>query len=203
MNFLKYLGIIIAFFAFVQCNETAEDLPAEDYRALFGNKKMPPPYIGYETMPKLPCEPQISEEEYIYPGKEIAEKRTYKVTLTFYYLEKEYYGDEVSSNPNSYIMVRYIDEHKKLKILRTYEDEDIPATFKNDEKSVIEFQANSGFPLYLGIYGAGYNSFQMKATLQATSTDGLIVTPEIKYENKFRTDGYSNDFGFCEKIILP
>lgn len=42
MNFLKYLGIIIAFFAFVQCNETAEDLPAEDYRALFGNKKNAP-----------------------------------------------------------------------------------------------------------------------------------------------------------------
>lgn len=203
MKFLKYLSIFAIFSILAACNESVEDLPAEDYHALFGNKKMDPPYIGYETMPKLPCEPQISEEEYIYPGKEIAEKRRYKVKLTFYYKEKDFYGDQISVNPKSYVMLRYIDENKKLKILRTYEDEGVPAAFENNVKKEMEFEAESGFPMYLGLYGAGYNSFEIKATMQATSTDGLIVTPQINYESKFRTDGYSNDFGFCEKIILP
>ena len=201
----KYTFIILsALFMFSACNETAEDLPYEDYKKLFGNEKVTPPYLGYETMPKLPCEPEISKEEYIYPGKEIANKRDYTVTVKFYFKEVKRIQD--GSNASSRVDLRFVGENKELKVLKTYKSFDIEgdkANFENGKERTITFDVQSGFPLYLGIAGAGFDDFRMKASIQAKSKDGLIVTPKIEYETQINTDGFSPEFSYCEKIILP
>lgn len=196
--------IISTLLSLFACNEEAKDLPEENYQQLFGNEVLNPPYQGYETMPKLPCEPDISKEDYIYPGVTIEEKRNYTVTLKFYFKEKSQYFEN-QNKTYSQVFLRYVNEHKQLAILKTYTDfeETGRPDFQNGKPFVRKFKASSGFPLYLGIWGAGWDAFEMKASLQAISDDGLIETPEIHYENKLYTDGFSPDFSFCQKIILP
>ncbi|MBV7440361.1 hypothetical protein KRX57_02940 [Weeksellaceae bacterium TAE3-ERU29] len=201
----KYTFIILsALFVLSACNETAEDLPDEDYEKLFGGEKIKPPYLGYETMPKLPCEPEVSKKEYIYPGKEIEDKRDYTVTVKFYFKEVKRIQD--GSPASSKVDLRFVGENKELEILKTYKSfyiENDKIDFENGKQYTKTFKVKSGFPLYLGISGAGYDNFNMVASIKAKSDDGLIETPELKYEVKTNVDGLSDTFSYCEKIILP
>lgn len=197
---IKYLIILATAFSFITCNKPANDSPDEDYKKIFGKKEIPDPEFDYDLMPILPCEPQLSQKGYIYSGKELNNKRDYIVTLKFWFKEEQTFSG--SSMVQSKVDLRYIDENKKLSILST-KDRGEGADFSNDVVFSKQFKVQSGFPLYLGIFGSGFDSFQMNASIQAVSEDGLIKTPILKYYTKLYTDGYSDNFNYCGKIILP
>lgn len=199
MNTTKITILLLIGTIFVACNEKVADTPEEDYLSLFGKKEIPTPTYDNIIMPKLSCDPRVSQATYIYPGKEVASKTTYKVTLNFWFSETKAPSNQSIQTTQSEIQLRYVNENRELEILTTFEDKDL----QNGTTFTKEFEVESGFPLYLGIYGSSFDYFEMKASIQAESLDGLILTPEILYEQKLYSDGHSDEFNFCEKIILP
>lgn len=196
-NRIKYL-----FFVFVtlvlSCNKLPEDTPDENYQQLFSNVPIPKPEYSLITMPRQQCDPTVTENDYVYPGKELSQKRTYKVTLRFWFEEKRVQNESITQ-VQSDIELRFVDENKRLHLLTTLNEKD----FKSGTQFEKIFEVESGFPLYFGIHGAGFELFKMRASIQATSSDGLIQTPLLEYNIDLYSDGYSDNLNYCEKIILP
>lgn len=186
------------------CNQRTEDLPAEDYNALFPNKgKIERPDLDYTNMIPTPCDPKEDELNFKYPGVDATKNvRDYIVTLKYQFTEQQF--NSMGNGTRSQFDIKYVNEHKKLVTLRSYSDDDgHQQTIENNTPYEISFKVKSGYPLYLSIYGAGYDLFKIKASIQAKSTDGIIITPKVQYETSFYTDGYTEMAPFCEKIILP
>lgn len=56
-----------------------------------------------------------------------------------------------------------------------------------ESRWVITYTVHSGFPLYLAVSGAGPRGSNIKASIKAVSSDGLIEVPNLEteqYQNK-------------------
>ncbi|SDD86699.1 hypothetical protein [Riemerella columbipharyngis] len=205
-NILHTIILCVLIFPLILgCNQRSKDFPDENYNSLFPNKgKIDTPDVDYTDMTSMPCDPKEDDINYKYPGVDISENvRTYTVTLKYQFSEEQVNTLGGSDNRSQFDL-KYIDENKKLVTLRSYsDDEGHKQTIENKKQYETTFKVKSGYPLYLSVYGAGYDIFKIKASIQAKSDDGIVVSPVIKYENSFYTDGFSDDFSYCEKIILP
>lgn len=188
---------------FAGCNERSEDLPDEDYNALFPNKgKIDKPDTDYTNMTPMVCDPKENEMNFQYPGVNIKKNvRDYTVTLKYQFTETK--ANNMGGDSRSQFDLKYVTKDKTLAVLRSYSEDGKPADIENGKEYEVKFKVKSGYPLYLSVYGAGYDLFKMKATIQAKSDDGIVVSPVIKYETSFYADGFTEMTPYCEKIILP
>lgn len=198
---MKHLLIIITVL-FFSCGKSTEELPAENYDKLFPTKNPDKVVISYEDMNILPCDPMENEKEFKNKGVTIKENvRTYTVSLEIYFNENHRGGG--LEGVFSKLDVRYIDEQGKLKVAKTYEDNGVRPTLQKGKKLKKEFKVKSGYPLYLAVFGAGFDYFNTRISLKAVSDDGVITAPELHYQEKTTVDGYKELSPYCQKIILP
>ena len=74
----------------------------------------------------------------------------------------------------------------------------------NGEKLEISFNVHSGFPLYLSVSGEGPRSSNIRASITAVSTDGLIEIPSLQTEQYQNEEGINPlRYPYCEYLILP
>lgn len=75
---------------------------------------------------------------------------------------------------------------------------------RNGEVLTLSFKVRSGFPMYLSVNGIGPRGSDVKASIKAVSTDGLIEIPELKTELYQHGEGPRKLLHpYCEYIILP
>ena len=187
---------------FISCNRDEKILPDEDYTSLFPKKSPDEPYKNYDDMVIYPCNPTENELNFQYPGVDISENiRDYTVLLKIHYVEKRFFN--IEQHPNSQFEVRYVDENKKLVILRNYEYGGKPADILNNKELKIKLKVKSGYPLYLATHGYGFNAFDINLLMTAKSDDQVITSPELEYTKYLYSDGSKEMEPFCEKVILP
>ena len=74
----------------------------------------------------------------------------------------------------------------------------------NGEKLEISFNVHSGFPLYLSVSGEGPRSSNIRASITAVSTDGLVEIPSLQTEQYQNEEGINPlRYPYCEYLILP
>lgn len=184
------------------CQKEQQDLEPENYDNFFPVKPPEKPVISYDEMNPLPCDPTESEDDFTYPGVVIKEnKREYTVTLGILFTEKHKYFNY--SQIFSKLTVRYIDAQGNLQVLRSYKHKGKEATIKNKKIIKKTIKVSSGYPLYIGVYGAGFNYFNTSIFIKAVSKDGLIISPKLTYKQQTAADGYQELPPYCQKIILP
>lgn len=199
-NILIIIGLAVLFSA---CGKNVNtDIVSEDYDKLFPYKKPDSLDNIYEDMVVYNCDPNEKDEDFKYPGVIITDEiRRYKVELYIYFMERNsgigggaYYSD---------LNVSYISKNKKRLTLRSRGTSSKVADLTNGEAYKLEFSVESGFPLYLSVTGAGFNSFRTLIYLKAMSEDGLIKSPELRYEVSTYADGAKELEPYCKKVILP
>lgn len=195
------ITIIISLFIF-SCNNLQDDFKPENYDELFPPKDPDDPVISYEDMDLYPCNPTASQENFNYPGVEISENvRTYTVSLKVYFDEKHRLPG--LTGVYSKLDVSFVNIDKKLEILRTYKENGVEPVLKNKEIFEKTFKVKSGYPLYLGVSGAGFDYFSTSIVLKAKSDDGVIIAPTLSYKAKTNRDGYDELSPYCQQVILP
>lgn len=222
---MKYIWIICLLLAY-SCNTVKEDtIINEEYEKLFPPKEIEKPENKRGELTVQLCDPELALENYKYQGTEIpGDTEKYKVTLVCQFNEINRKGALVDdSEVTARYEVKYINEKKELITITcgkkgsesTEEDteggndkegkkEENINVMSNGEELEITFDVYSGFPLYLSVSGVGPRESNVKASIKAVSTDGLIELPELQ------TKQYQNEEGpsalrhpYCEYFILP
>lgn len=204
---MKYIWII-CLVALCSCNTINDDqIVEEDYETLFPPKDIEEPENVRGEMHVQFCDPNLALHNYKYPGEETpSDAEQYEVTLTCSFQEKDInniFVDEVTS----LYEIKYIDSNKELKIIRCGNisgGSSEPNTMYNGRTFSTSFKVQSGYPLYLSISGAGPRGSNVKAKLEAVSSDGLIEIPvleSVHYQNKEGIINLQNPY--CEYIVLP
>lgn len=195
---LKYITVALATIAF-SCNQKDNDPTEEDYSALFPWKGIEKPESGYEDLNIRQCDPNLALSNYQYIGVELENKRTYKVTLKCSFTE----APSLFGGTSSY-EIRFIGADKKLKVISSANNPEAFHRLVSGQEYTTSFEAVSGFPIYLSVNGRGNRFSNVKAKLEAVSTDGLFSIPILS------TEQYQNEEGvvqirnpYCEYVILP
>lgn len=204
------LPYVVAMLVMAACSPKVDDEEGEDYGKLFPFKGIEKPKVSYDDQAVQLASIDINNKNYVYPGVEIeGEQRTYKVTLTCAFYEKDINNElEGEDYLSSRYIIRYIDENKNLKTILSKldgdSDEDEVKMLKNGEEMTITFEAKSGFPMFLLVKGGGPRFSSVKATISAVSKDGFTIVRPLQVEE------YQNEEGenliknpFCGYIILP
>ncbi|MEG0462940.1 hypothetical protein [Bacteroides sp.] len=209
---MKYVWII-CLMAICSCNTVKDDLIVdENYEKLFPLKEIEKPENKRGELNVQLCDPSQALKDYKYPGMETPnDAEQYKVTLTCTFQEK---GSDNSliEDINSVYEVRYINEREELVIIscgkkserNMLSGQPSPNKMYNGEPLVITYTVHSGFPLYLAVSGAGPRGSNIKASIKAVSSDGLIEIPNLEteqYQNKEGIIGLR--YPYCEYMILP
>ena len=160
------------------------------------------------------CDPDQALENYKYPGTETPNGADqYKITLMCSFQEKRWDGN-LTKDVSAQYKVKYINEKKELvtiscgkrNIGNAGEDADglRPNVMFNGEKLEISFNVHSGFPLYLSVSGEGPRSSNIRASITAVSTDGLVEIPSLQTEQYQNEEGINPlRYPYCEYLILP
>lgn len=206
---------IICLLAVCGCNTVKEDsLVNEDYDKLFPPKEIEKPENRKGELLVQLCDPEQALESYQYPGAETPDDADqYKITLTCAFQEKSWDGEPVVDISSQY-KVKYINEKKELVTITcgkkgvNNDKEGVgsstPGVMYNGEKLEISFSVHSGFPLYLSVSGQGPRSSNIKASVKAVSTDGLIEIPSLETEQYQNEEGINPlRYTYCEFLILP
>ncbi|MDO4771273.1 hypothetical protein [Porphyromonas sp.] len=195
----------------LSCNRHEQDPTQEDYENLFPFTGIDKPESIKGDMVVRPCDPDLVLENYKYPGDEDAtEEDEYEVTLTCEFNELDNAGGFVNK-PSARYTVSYINEHKELVVIpcesaapSDNNDTHHISPMRNGISKQIRYKVRSGFPMYLSVNGVGPRNSNIKASIKAVSTDGLVEIPALK------TEQYQNEEGpnklrnpYCEFIILP
>lgn len=206
---MRYL-FFMCMFLILSCNRQEQDPIQEDYDKLFPFAGIDKPDNIKGDMIVKPCDPDLALEQYKYPGEEDpGAVDEYEVILTCTFSELDNAGDFVSK-PTAKYTVSYINEHKQLVVIpcesavSSGDNEGTPDAMRNGIPKEIRYRVRSGFPMYLSVNGVGPRNSNIKASIKAVSTDGLVEIPELK------TEQYQNEEGpnklrnpYCEFIILP
>lgn len=198
---MKKYALIIGLM-FLGCEKNKPDLPPENYDKFFPTKPPEKPLISYDDMNVLPCDPMENKKEFKYPGVKIKENiRVYTVMIKAVFNESH----RLTTMPQvfSKLDIRYIDGQGKLKILKTYIDEGKKPILKKGKIFEETFKVKSGYPLYLAVYGAGFDYFNTSVIIKAKSDDGVITPPKLSYRASTHIDGYQELTPYCQKVILP
>lgn len=195
---------MICVLALLSCNGRESEPMAEDYEKMF-------PFSGIEKPESLkgdlvvkPCDPDLALEQYKYPGEDEVGEDTYEVILTCEFNEVDNSGVYVN-RPTARYTVSYINDEKALvEISSQSPEEDGTAYMRNGIPLEVRFRVRSGFPMYLTVNGVGPRNSNVKASIRALSSDGLVEIPALS------TEQYQNEEGpnklrnpYCEYIILP
>ena len=198
-----------AMILFSACSHVVNDDADEDYDKLFPFKGIEKPKISYDDQALQLASIDMNEQSYVYPGVEISgEKRTYTVTLSCSFFEKELQGSLVPDGElSSTYTIRYIDADNTLKTIFTksygFDDSEVKL-LKNGEEQKITFQAMSGFPMFLQVKGGGPSNSSVRATISAVSNDGLTIVRPLHVEQFQNEEGINLIKNpFCGYIILP
>ncbi|MCI7069379.1 hypothetical protein [Bacteroides pyogenes] len=224
---MKYIWTMCVLLLVCSCNTVKEDtIINEDYEKIFPPKEIEKPENKRGELTVQLCDPDLALENYKYPGTEMPEgAEQYKVTLVCRFNEIDRKGDLVDDQlVTARYEVKYINEKKKLvtitcgkKNQESAEEDDTEEgndedgdegknidVMRNGQDLEITFTVYSGFPLYLSVRGMGPRNSNVKASIKAVSTDGLIEIPELN------TNQYQNEEGpnmlrnpYCEYIVLP
>lgn len=205
---MKYIWII-CLLMMCSCNTVKEDsIINEDYEKLFPPKEIEKPGNKRGELLVQLCDPDQALDNYKYPGGEIPnDTEQYKITLICSFQEKSWNGDLVNDITSQY-KVKYINEKKELITIncgkKNRESIDPPNVMYNGKKLEISFNVYSGFPLYLSVSGAGPRSSNIKASIRAVSTDGMIEIPGLETEQYQNEEGINPlKYPYCEYMILP
>lgn len=127
----KNIYIILCIFNIVllsACSPGVNNDTDEDYDKLFPFKGIDKPKISYDDQALQLASIDMNEQSYIYPGVDIkGEKRTYTITLTCTFFEKDLQGSLIPDEDlSSTYIIRYIDANKKLRTItsKDYSSED-------------------------------------------------------------------------------
>ncbi|KGL48262.1 Uncharacterised protein [Porphyromonas cangingivalis] len=206
---MRYLFLLLLLLL-PSCNRIDRDPAPEDYDKLFPFGGIDKPDNIRGDMVVKPCDPELALENYTYPGEDVPAGDEYEVVLTCVFNEVDNNGRFVDHSTSQYT-VSYINEKKELVVIvcgedgaGDEEDEEAPPVMENGIIKEITFKVRSGFPMYLSVNGVGPRNSNVKASIKATSVDGLVETPELS------TEQYQNEEGpnklrtpYCEFIILP
>lgn len=193
------------------CSRTPVDPPQEDYAKLFpftGPEKPSPRYE--EMIPKL-GNPETTPASFVYPGVIIPGlQRTYTVRLSYTFAEPAdlSQGDGLNApeDVRSKVYIRYVDADKQLRSLGSEPSLPVAERLTNDGKPhTLTFTLSTGQPLYLQVGGYALRGTTLNVSLQATSTDGIFVTPTLLTEQSQHADEGNSRLPnpFCQYIILP
>lgn len=196
-----YILLTLLSLSLFSCNKKDYDPVPEDYESLFPWKGIEKPENSYEDMSVRTCNPNMALANYRYMGVDLEDSREYTITLTTTFTEA----------PSSFFIsdskyeVRYIDANKNIKVIGTNPaNSSLSTLLRNGQPHTIEFKVRSGYPMYLSVNGLGNRASNIKATIRAVSSDGLIIVSPLS------TEQYQNQEGvvqltnpYCEYIILP
>ncbi len=177
------------------CNSSPEDPEPEDYDALFPFTGIDKPEISYEDMTHQQCD--ISN--YVYPGVDTQDDaRKYTVTLTCKYTKED------SNSPTPYYFVKYVGIDKQLKAIGTNPNTpDLEEILEEGKEKTITFTLPAGYPMYLSVSGKGDRGTRIEAVVNAVSTDGVVVVPELTYAISQNGVGIDQVVPYCQYIVLP
>lgn len=203
MKSLLLAQLFLVVLLLAACRPTHDNLPDEDYKKLFPvTGKIDKPEVFFGDMIPQPCDPTQAELSE-YAGVDIEEDvKSYTVTFTYGFSEYPYTSIEHEVQRANFV-IRYLNENGKLVSLSSYASNKIKPDIFWNERYEVSFKAKSGFPLYLAVYGAGYGFFRLNISMQARSEDGLIITPELKYNKRYFNEADMPIEPYCQKIILP
>lgn len=212
---MKHVWIISCLLFVCSCNTVREDFVVnEDYEKLFPSKEIEKPENKRGELLVQLCDPDQALENYKYPGTETPNGADqYKITLMCSFQEKRWDGN-LTKDVSAQYKVKYINEKKELvtiscgkrNIGNAGEDADglRPNVMFNGEKLEISFNVHLGFPLYLSVSGEGPRSSNIRASITAVSTDGLIEIPSLQTEQYQNEEGINPlRYPYCEYLILP
>lgn len=194
---IKCILFLFTLTLFSHCNKIAEDIIDEDYQKLFPFTGVDKPEISYEDMTKKQCDPDEPSKNFVYPGVSIPEAREYDVTI-----KCVYNGDGTGT---SRYEIKYVDENQKIQTIGSYaHNANLSFVLASGEEYKRTFKVKSGHPMYLCVNGVAPRNTNVKASISAISTDGIIVTPTLgtaQYQNQ---EGPNKvEVPYCEYIILP
>ncbi len=177
------------------CNSIPEDPQPEDYEKLFPFTGIEKPEISYEDMEHQSCD----INNYIYPGVETqTTARKYTVTLTCKYKT----GRNKEAIPH--FAVKYVGMDKQLKVIGSNPQmSELTEVLTDGEEKTFTFELSSGYPMYLSVSGKGDTDSHIEATVNAVSTDGVVIVPELTYTFTQSRRGVYQIIPYCEYIVLP
>lgn len=193
------------------CNTVKEDnIINEDYENIFPNKEIEKPENKRGELLVQLCDPDQALNNYKYPGEEAPNgAEQYKITLICSFQENSWNGDLINDITSQY-KVKYINEKKELITIncKKKSEENIDRlthqAMYNGERLEIIFNVYSGFPLYLSVSGDGPRNSNIKASIKAVSSDGLVEITTLQTEQYQNNEGINQIKNpYCEYIILP
>ncbi len=203
------LGLLLLLSAFTACNRDFEDTPDEDYAKLFPWKGIEKPEKEAGEPKASICDPMKELQDYIYPMEEAPKvERTYKVKISCSFIEKDRRGVVIPKGGaiTSRLIIRYIDpqtgQYKRIGTKSTQEN--LVHILSNDEAYILEFEAKSGYPLFISLNGQAPEGTSAKVSIEAKSNDGLYIIEPIENEQVQNIRGMNPlAYPFCEYVVLP
>lgn len=195
---------LLASLALSGCSKSYNDAPDEDYSQLFPWQGISKPERDKWNLSPRPCTPNAELTSYIYdPLKRLTESRSYTVRVRCSYREYTRSG-VLTREPSSRYRVMFINEQGLYQTIASYSDAGISQRMTNGEEWTYSFTAHSGYPLFVSVYGLGPQGSSIKASIEATSSDGLLRIEPLG------TEQFQNNEGpnyikqpYCEYILLP
>lgn len=192
------------------CSRPPIDPPAEDYAKLFPFSGPEQPSPRYEEMTPRLSNPEVTPATFVYPGVTIpGVQRSYQVKLSYTFAEPADLSsgaEGLAEYVRSHVFIRYVGADRQLHTLGS------ASTFAEADRLINDGQAHeltltlsTGQPLFLQVGGFAQRGTTLRASLQATSTDGLFVTPLLETEQSQHADEGEARLPnpFCQYIILP
>ncbi len=201
--------LVLLLATFTACHRNFDDTPDEDYAKLFPWKGIEKPEKEAGEPKATICDPMKELQDYIYPMVEAPKvERTYDVKLSCTFVEKDRRGVIIPKGKpiSSRIIFRYIDsetgQYKRIGTKSTQEN--LAYTLTNNEPYILEFEAKSGYPLFVSLRGVAPEGTEAKVSIEAKSNDGLYVIEPIENEQVQTVRGMNPlRYPFCEYIVLP
>lgn len=207
---LPYSTLLLLALLATSCSRPPIDQPEEDYAKLFPFSGPERPSARYEEMIPRLSNPEVTPETFVYPGVTIPGiQRSYQVKLTYTFAEPadlSYGRGELAEDVRSHLLLRYVGADKQLHTLGSAATFDEGNRLINDgQPHELTFTLTTGQPLYLLVSGSAIRGTTLRASLQATSTDGIFVTPLLETEQSQHADEGEARLPnpYCQYIILP
>lgn len=220
----RYIPLLIAvLLATSSCKQHFPADPQEDYEALFPFQGIDKPERDESDVIIRKGDIDVTAATFQYPGDNDALPFTrYRVTLKYTFTEAPGQpGDRVDSR----YVLRFVNAKKKLTSIGSNpnngflapEEEETAWEDMEDEESYSEpfmmysgmtytheFEAASGFALYLCVNGHGLRGSRIVASITAVSLDGSIAPITLKVEGIQPHEGTQQLLNpYCEYVILP
>lgn len=213
-HFLSLCLLTLLLNGVASCNEPFSDAPAEDYEKLFPFRGIDRPEADPGQIVERQGNPDLNRTTFVYQGDDNTVGDTeYLVTLRYTLID---------ANPvdeGSRYVIRFVDDNRRLVSITSNENtafmdsEEYGAlngapghgfSMRRNEEYTHTFKARSGFQLLLCVNGFGPRNTGVRASITATSLDGMVVPIRLsteQYQNKEGHVALPNPF--CKYIILP